>query len=76
MTNNLKRRMFEHKNGFFEGFSKKYRLYYLVYFEDTEDINSAILREKQLKKWNREWKNELIERDNPEWIDLSAGWFE
>jgi putative endonuclease len=48
--------MFEHKNGFFEGFSKKYRLYYLVYFEDTEDINSAILREKQLKKWNREWK--------------------
>jgi putative endonuclease len=68
--------MFEHKNGFFEGFSKKYRLYYLVYFEDTEDINAAILREKQLKKWNREWKNELIERDNPEWIDLSAGWFE
>lgn len=68
--------MFEHKNGFFEGFSKKYRLYYLVYFEHTEDINSAILREKQLKKWNREWKNELIERDNPGWIDLSAGWFE
>jgi putative endonuclease len=68
--------MFEHKNGLLEGFSKKYRLYYLVYFEHTADITSAIQREKQLKKWNREWKNELVERDNPEWIDLSAGWFE
>ena len=68
--------MFEHKNGLCEGFSKKYRLYYLLYFEQTDDITTAIQREKQLKKWNRKWKNGIIERNNPEWLDLSAEWFD
>lgn len=68
--------MYEHKNGLVEGFSKKYRLYYLVHFEETNDIYSAIEREKQLKKWNRKWKDELIEETNPEWKDLSNRWFE
>ncbi len=76
VTNDLKRRIYEHKNGLVEGFAEKYRLYYLVYFEETNDIYSAIEREKQLKKWNRKWKDELIEETNPEWNDLSNGWFE
>jgi len=71
VTNNLNRRVYEHKNGIIEGFTKRYNLNKLVYFEQTNDINSAILREKRLKKWNRAWKIQLIESINPEWIDLS-----
>jgi putative endonuclease len=71
VTNNLIRRVYEHKNGIIEGFTKRYNLNKLVYFEQTNDINSAILREKRLKKWNRAWKIQLIESINPKWIDLS-----
>jgi len=71
ITNNLLRRVYEHKNGAIKGFTKKYNLNKLVYFEQINDINSAILREKRLKKWNRAWKIELIESINPEWKDLS-----
>jgi len=71
MTNNLKRRIYEHKNKLLEGFSEKYNLQKLVYYEITNNVNSAIKREKQLKNWHREWKINLINQFNPEWRDLS-----
>jgi putative endonuclease len=71
VTNNLERRIWEHRSGLVDGFTKKYGLHRLVYFEDTCSIESAISREKQLKKWNRAWKIELIESINPDWLDLS-----
>lgn len=71
VTNNLSRRLFEHKNKLLDGFTKKYNLDKLVYFETYNDINEAILREKELKKWRREKKNNLIESLNPDWRDLS-----
>ena len=70
MTNDLERRIYEHKNKIFEGFSKKYNLNKLVYYEYTNDVNAAIRREKEIKKWRREKKNKLIESMNPEWKDL------
>ena len=76
VTNNLMRRIYEHKNGIIEGFTKKYNLNKLIYFEQTNDINSAILREKRLKKWNRTWKIQLIETLNPEWKDLSESFIQ
>lgn len=71
ITNNLERRIFEHKNKLIEGFTKKYDVTQLVYFEEHTDVREAIIREKRLKKWNRAWKLELIEKVNPEWKDLS-----
>lgn len=73
VTSNLVKRVYEHKNNIIEGFSKKYNIHKLVYYEITNDIESAIRREKQLKKWNRKWKINLIENSNPEWIDLYFG---
>ncbi len=73
-TNNLVRRMYEHKKGIIEGFSKKYNLTKLVYYEIFTDVQQAIRREKQLKNWHREWKINLIESANPEWEDLSKDW--
>jgi len=70
ITNNLKRRIWEHKSNVVEGFTKKYCVHTLVYFEETSDVNSALSREKSLKKWNRNWKLKLIEKENPEWKDL------
>ena len=70
VTNNLIRRIYEHKSEYLKGFSKKYFAKKLVYFEVTSDIESALQREKQLKKWNRIWKIDLIEKDNPGWLDL------
>jgi putative endonuclease len=70
VTNNLIRRIYEHKNSLYDGFTKKYNIHNLVYYENYNDIRSAINREKQIKKWNRKWKLELIEKDNPEWKDL------
>ncbi len=71
VTNNLQRRIYEHKNGLLEGFTKKYNIKTLIYYEQTTDVESAIAREKCIKKWNRVWKRRLIEKDNPEWKDLS-----
>jgi putative endonuclease len=71
VTNDLERRMFEHKNKLVEGFTKRYNLMKLVYYEVTEDVESAISREKQLKNWHRDWKINLINQFNPEWEDLS-----
>ena len=75
VTNNLERRIYEHKNKLINGFTKKYNLNKLVYFEETTDIKSAIEREKQLKGWKRERKNSLINSVNIEWRDLSSGWY-
>ena len=74
MTNDLDRRMREHKFGEVEGFSKRYNLKILVYYEEYWDVRDAIAREKQLKKWNREWKERVINKENPKWMDLSAKW--
>ena len=70
VTNNLERRVFEHKHKLKDGFTKKYNLTKLVYFERFNDINDAIKREKQLKNWHRQWKINLIESKNKEWKDL------
>ncbi len=70
MTNNLVRRVLEHKNDIVAGFTKRYAVHNLVYYEQTDDVLSAIKREKQLKKWYRRWKIELIEQNNPTWRDL------
>ncbi len=75
VTNNLERRMYQHKNRLLDGFAKKYNVNKLVHFETTNDIKFAIQREKQLKKWYRKWKIELIEKENPEWKDLAEDWF-
>ncbi len=70
VTNNLERRMYEHKNKLIKGFTEKYNLIKLVYYEATDDIISAIKREKQLKNWHRDWKIKLINDFNPQWKDL------
>jgi putative endonuclease len=70
VTNDLKRRVGVHKSAVIDGFTKKYNLNRLVYFEIHNDINEAIKREKRLKKWNRNWKIRLIQEINPEWNDL------
>jgi putative endonuclease len=70
VTNNLVRRIYEHRNGLVDGFTKKYHVHRLVYFEQYSDIETAITREKRLKRWNRAWKIQLIEELNPNWDDL------
>ena len=70
VTSNLMQRVWEHKNNFVEGFTKRYNIHHLVYFEQHDDMVSAITREKRLKKWNRSWKIRIIEKQNPEWKDL------
>ena len=69
-TSNLSKRIWEHKNSVVEGFTKKYGIKNLVYYEIYDDAEVAILREKKLKKWRRQWKVELIEAKNPQWLDL------
>jgi len=71
VTSDLPRRMYEHKNGLLDGFTKTYGVTRLVYVEQHDWIDEAITREKQLKGWHRAWKIELIENSNPEWRDLS-----
>jgi len=71
VTSDLKRRVWEHKNKIIKGFTEKYGVDKLVYYEETNNADSAITREKQLKKWKREWKIRLIEESNKEWEDLS-----
>jgi putative endonuclease len=71
VTSNIEKRVYEHKNKLVEGFTKKYNLNMLVYLEVCENIEQAIEFEKRLKGWNRLWKIRLIEKENPDWIDLS-----
>ena len=73
ITGNLERRVYEHQQNIIKGFTEKYNVHHLVYYETTSDVQAALQREKQLKKWNRQWKLELIEKENPEWKDLSTG---
>ncbi len=70
VTNDLIRRVYEHKNDIIDGFTEKYKVHMLVYYELANDIYSAIQREKRIKKWERKWKMELIEKMNPDWHDL------
>lgn len=70
MTNDIARRIYEHENDMFDGFSKRYKLHKLVYAEEFKYVNNAIAREKAMKKWNREWKNRLITESNPSWQNL------
>jgi putative endonuclease len=70
MTNSLIRRIQQHKSKEIEGFSKRYNLTKLVYYQIIDDVRSAITREKQMQAWKRQWKIELIEKENPEWKDL------
>ena len=74
VTGNLKKRVWEHKNKIVEGFTKKYNISKLVYYEVTEDVETALNREKQLKNWQRQWKIDLIKTVNPEFKDLSLEW--
>jgi len=76
MTNDLRRRLYEHRQELVDGFTKKYHVHKLVYYEQTSDVNAAIAREKQLKGWNRKRKNALVMSMNPEWNDLSDQWFD
>jgi putative endonuclease len=76
ITNDLVRRISEHKSGMIEGFTKKYSIDKLVYYESTTDVNEAITREKRLKKWKRQWKIDLIENSNQDWQDLSVDFLE
>jgi len=73
VTKDLIKRVYEHKNNLVDGFAKKYGVHQLVYYEQTEDIKSAIEREKRLKTWHRQWKLRLIEEANPDWKDLYEG---
>lgn len=70
VTNNLIRRVWEHKQNLTDGFTKKYTIHTLVYYELYSDILHAIAREKEIKKWKRRWKLQLIEKNNPDWKDL------
>ena len=70
VTSDIKHRVLQHKESLIPGFTQRYHVHMLVYFEEHSDIRDAIKREKQLKKWNREWKIRLIEKVNPEWKDL------
>jgi len=73
VTSDLMGRLHQHREGLIEGFTSRYGVIHLVRFEMFDDMASAIVREKQLKKWNRDWKLNLIESDNPEWVDLADG---
>ena len=70
VTSDLIKRVYEHKNGLVVGFTKEYKIHNLVYYETTQNVESAIKREKQLKNWHRQWKINLIEHHNPYWLDL------
>ena len=72
-TSNLIKRVWEHKNGMVPGFTKRYNVHNLVWYEMHDSMESAIAREKAIKEWKRRWKLELIERENPEWKDLYPG---
>ena len=76
ITNDLKRRVYQHKNKLIEGFTKKYNITRLAYFEETNDVNAAIAREKEIKGWRRSKKIALITSMNPKWQDLAENWYD
>ena len=76
VTNNLVRRVYEHKNKIIPGFTSRYNITELVYFEETSDVQAALTREKEIKGWRRAKKSQLIASVNPKWLDLSSKWHE
>ena len=76
MTNDLQRRVYEHKTGIVKGFTQKYGVSLLIYFEEFQQVQQAIERENNLKKWKRAWKVKLIEQQNPKWDDLAKDWYD
>jgi len=76
VTNNLERRVYEHKQELIQGFTRKYNITKLVHYEETNDVQVALAREKQIKGWLRSKKIALIESENPEWKDLSLEWYD
>ena len=70
VTSNLIKRIWEHKNNLVEGFTKRYQIHVLVWFEVHETLESALVRERQIKRWKRDWKINLIEAQTPQWVDL------
>ena len=76
VTSALEQRVYQHKHGVFKGFTSEHRVHLLVYYEDCGTMLEAITREKQVKRWKREWKIRLIEKENPQWEDLAADWFD
>ena len=76
VTNDLERRVYEHKRELVDGFTKRYNITWLAYYEATTDVSAALAREKQLKRWSRGKKVALIEAFNPQWKDLAQGWYE
>jgi putative endonuclease len=76
VTNNLERRVYEHKHKLIPGFTAAYRIDRLVHYESTGDIRAAIRREKEIKGWSRTKKIALVNTNNPDWADLSADWYE
>jgi putative endonuclease len=75
VTGDLQRRLWQHRSGVGSGFTKRYHIVYLVYYEQTSNSRAAIAREKQIKSWTREKRVRLIESQNAGWLDLAAGWF-
>ena len=76
ITNDLQRRVYEHKMGIQKGFTQKYGVNKLMYFEVFQNVEEAIDREKNMKKWKRNWKIELIEKENKPWLDLAKDWYD
>ncbi len=76
VTSNLERRIYQHKNHLLEGFTRKHDVTRLVWYEQGDDIGSAISLEKKIKNRNRQWKVDLIEKGNPDWVDLAADWMD
>ena len=76
VTNDLQRRVYEHKMGIKKGFTQKYGVHKLMYFETFQNIEEAITREKNMKKWKRDWKIKLIEKENIKWSDLAKDWYD
>ena len=74
MTNNIETRVWQHRNNEGGVFTSEYKCHYLMYYEDYTDVNNAIAREKQLKNWQRNWKIDLIKKENPDLIDLAKDW--
>ncbi|SRR6266550_9072325 len=75
VTNDLVRRVYEHKNKIIPGFPSRYNISQLVYFEETSDVQTALAREKEIKGWRRAKKTRLVDSTNPKWLDLSSAWF-
>jgi putative endonuclease len=76
VTNDLQRRLLEHRNGALEGFTKRYAVHRFAHLEETDDVTAAIAREKQIKGWSRAREIALIQTENPEWKDLAEGWWQ